>query len=93
MSYTANIIRFMRQKKPLFLCTALAVCIAVLASAPAQTTLLFFDDFDSSTSSSLYDPASRASGTLASSVKYAMTSNTQVVVDGTLNWDLSLIHI
>lgn len=86
-SCTVDLFEIMRPKKPLFLCTALAACFALVASAPAQTTLLFFDDFDSSTSSALYDPASRASGALASSVKYAMTSSTQVVVDGTLNWD------
>jgi methionine-rich copper-binding protein CopC len=68
--------------------------IALATSASAQTTptLLFKDDFNAANGTSLTDPATRATGTLASTVKYEWTGTTNlttqdVVVDGTLNWD------
>lgn len=55
--------------------------------AAGQATVLFYDDFDASKGTSLTDPASRASGELASIVKYAWTDTADVIVDGILNWD------
>lgn len=57
---------------------------------PEAPVVLFADDFDAGASSDLFDPAGRATGTLASTVKYAWAADTtaaDVVVDGTLNWD------
>jgi arylsulfatase A-like enzyme len=70
--------------------TSLSVAIvwlALSAFVSAQATLLFKDDFTAANGTSLTDPATRATGTLASTVKYAWTNTTDVVVDGTLNWD------
>jgi len=61
--------------------------LAFAVQAHAQETLLFKDDFNAANGTSLTDPATRASGTLAATVKYAWTDTTQVLVDGTLNWD------
>lgn len=63
--------------------------LGFLFSLPAtgQSTLLFQDDFNASNGTSLTDPASRATGTLASTVKYTWSSTTDVVVDGKLDWD------
>ncbi len=68
--------------------------IALATSASAQTTptLLFKDDFTAANGTSLTDPATRATGTLASTVKYEWTGSANlttqdVVVDSTLNWD------
>jgi hypothetical protein len=51
--------------------------------------VLFSDNFDNTLSTSLTDPAGRATGTLASLVKYAWSDTVaaDVVVDGRLNWD------
>jgi hypothetical protein len=54
--------------------------------------VLFSDNFDNALSTSLTDPAGRATGTLASLVKYAWSSdpaavNADLTVDGKLNWD------
>ncbi|MDH4445084.1 MAG: Ig-like domain-containing protein [Akkermansiaceae bacterium] len=73
----------------------ITTCLIALATfAPAQTTptLLFKDDFHAANGTSLTDPATRATGTLASTVKYGWTGTANlttqdVVVDGTLNWD------
>ncbi len=73
----------------------ITTCLIALATfAPAQTTptLLFKDDFNAANGTSLTDPAARATGTLASTVKYGWTGTANlttqdVVVDGTLNWD------
>ena len=56
---------------------------------PEAQIVLFSDSFDSTVSTSLTDPATRATGTLASQVKYAWsdTAAADVVVDGRLNWD------
>lgn len=55
---------------------------------PEAPIVLFQDDFDETLSTSVTDPVGRATGTLASLVKYAWSSNSaDVVVDGTLNWD------
>ncbi|MEY3898046.1 MAG: Bacterial Ig-like domain, partial [Verrucomicrobiota bacterium] len=62
-------------------------CLALALATPARATLLFQDGFNAANGASLTDPAARATGTLASTVKYAWTDTTQVVVDGTLNWD------
>jgi hypothetical protein len=70
-------------------------CLIALATfAPAQTTptLLFKDDFNAANGTSLTDPATRATGTLASTVKYVWTGTVNlttqdVIVDGSLNWD------
>ncbi len=70
-----------------FALSATLACLAMVAPSPAQTTLLFHDDFTAASGTSLTDPATRATGTLASTVKYAWTNTTQVAVDGTLNWD------
>jgi hypothetical protein len=68
--------------------------IALATSASAQTTptLLFKDDFTAANGTSLTDPSTRATGTLASTVKYEWTGTANlttqdVIVDGTLNWD------
>lgn len=65
-----------------------AILLAQATPASGQT-LLFRDDFNSANGTSLTDPATRATGTLAATVKYAWLSNstTDVSVDGTLNWD------
>ena len=55
---------------------------------PEAPVVLFRDDFSTAVTSSLTDPAGRATGTLSSLVKYAWTDMTDVVVDGSLNWDL-----
>ena len=73
----------------------ITTCLIALATfAPAQTTptLLFKDEFNAANGTSLTDPATRATGTLASTVKYGWTGTANlttqdVVVDGTLNWD------
>jgi hypothetical protein len=56
---------------------------------PEAPIVLFADAFDDAASTDLTDPAARATGTLASMVKYAWsdTAAADVVVDGTLNWD------
>jgi hypothetical protein len=57
---------------------------------PEAPVVLFSDNFDDALSTNLTDPAGRATGTLANTVKYAWATDTaaaDVVVDGTLNWD------
>jgi uncharacterized repeat protein (TIGR02543 family) len=53
----------------------------------SPVVVLFADDFNSANGTSLTDPASRATGTLASTVKYAFNSTTGLVVNGMLSWD------
>ncbi|VGO14039.1 hypothetical protein PDESU_02596 [Pontiella desulfatans] len=67
-----------------------AVEIAELVNPPDEggEEVLFFDDFDAANGTSLYDPAGRATGTVAHLVKYGWVTDTNdVVVDGVLNWD------
>jgi hypothetical protein len=59
---------------------------------PEAPIVLFSDNFDNILSTSLTNPATRATGTLASQVKYAWSSDpaavdADLVVDGKLNWD------
>lgn len=64
--------------------------IAELVNPPDEggEEILFFDDFDAANGTSLYDPAGRATGTVAHLVKYGWVTDTNdVVVDGVLNWD------
>lgn len=64
----------------------MALCL-VCAGSWAQNVLLFKDSFDPAGSTSLTDPAGRATGTLSNLVKYAWTDANDMAVDGTLNWD------
>ncbi len=49
--------------------------------------ILFRDEFTAASGTSVTNPAGRATGALASSITYAWTNTTDVVVNGTLNWD------
>ncbi|MFZ9936324.1 MAG: sulfatase-like hydrolase/transferase [Luteolibacter sp.] len=66
---------------------SLTAAVTMTTMASAQAMLLFQDDFNATNGTSLTVPATRATGSLATTVNYAWTDTTQVVVDGTLNWD------
>ena len=62
--------------------------LPLIAQTGAAATLLFEDGFDQTLSTSLTDPAARATGALAATVKYAWTGTSDVAVQaGLLEWD------